>query len=62
MMSAAIAEVVTTMVTLNVHEPLAGIVKPVVVAELPTPGVASGVTPTQVELALGTAALTRPGA
>ena len=48
-------------VALKVQEPLAGMVKPVVVAELPAPATAEGVAPTQVELRLGVGALTMPG-
>ena len=48
-------------VTLKVQEPPADSVKLVGCAELPAPGVAVGVAPTQVELALGAGALTRPG-
>ena len=46
---------------LKVHEPLAGSVKLVDCVENPAPGVAAGAAPTQVELALGAGALTRPG-
>lgn len=49
------------MVTLNVQEPFAGMVKLVVVADSAAPGVALGVAPAQVELAFGAGALTSPG-
>jgi len=55
------AAVALVMVTLKVHEPLAGMVKLVVVADNAAPGVAVGVAPTQVELAFGVGAFTRPG-
>lgn len=48
-------------VTLNVHEPLAGIVNDVEVPELFAPGTATVVTPTQVEVAAGIGAFTRTG-
>ena len=48
-------------VTLNVQEPLAGMVKLVAVADNAAPGVAVGVAPAQVELAFGDGAFTSPG-
>lgn len=55
------AALALVMVTLKVHEPLAGMVKLVVVAEEAAPGVADGVAPAQVDVAFGDGALTKPG-
>ena len=55
------AAVALVIVTLKVQEPFAGMVKPVVVADEPTPATAVGVAPTQVLVGFGIGALTKPG-